>query len=300
MALLIRNGLLYTQTARGTIRGDILLDQDGILAVAEQIDASSAVLDHIIDADDLHVCPGLIDPHMHLVRAARYLKDDLSALGDAALAAGVTTSALWQGDGETCIIRHGHQAAQAPTIVMLKVEDKSDEALKEHMLAAAENGTVLGCEIYGTASAKRVLRLQRETACRMVLAHLTDCGDMAGEIIASGCPVILGACCRRGTTSAYELAATLQRAGVTVALTGDYPSTRLHHLPISAGLCIKEGLSTEEALRMVTIDAAKLLGVDQVAGSIEVGKRADLTLFDGNPMMLASARVITVSGGELL
>lgn len=299
MALLIRNGLLYTQMARGTIRGDVLLDQDGILAVAEHIDPTSEVLEHIIDAENLHVCPGLIDPHMHLVRASRYMKDDLSALGDAALAAGVTTSALWQGDGEACMVRHGHQDAGAPPVTQLKVEDKTEDELRQAMLDAVASGTRLGCEIYGTAAAKRVLALQRETGCQLVLTHLTDCGDMAGEIIASGCPVILGACCRRGTTSAYELAARLQRAGVTVALTGDYPSTRLHHLPISAGLCVKEGLSTEEALRMVTIDAARLLGVDEVAGSIEVGKRADLALFDGNPLMLASARVITVSGGNL-
>ena len=299
MALLIRNGLLYTQTALGTIRGDILLDQDGILAVAEHIDASSEVLEHIIDADDLHVCPGLMDPHMHLVRAARYMKDDLSALSDAALAAGVTTSALWQGDGEACIVRHGQQDAGAQPLICLKVEDKSDTELRQAMLDAAQSGSRLGCEIYGTTALKRVLALRRETGCPLVLVHLTDCGDLAGEIIASGCPVILGACCRRGSTSAYGLAMTLQRAGVTVALTGDYPSTRLHHLPISAGLCVKEGLSTEEALRMITIDAAKLLGVDQSAGSIEVGKRADLTLFDGDPLMLASARVITICGSEM-
>lgn len=300
MALLIRNGLLYTQTARGTIRGDILLDQDGILAVDERIDAPTETLEHVIDADDLYVCPGLIDPHMHLIRAARYLKDDLSALGDEALAAGVTTSALWQGDGEACIIRHGRAEAKARPIVQLWVEDKTDGELRHAMEKAAAEGNRLGCEIYGTAECRRVLALQKETGCHLVLVHLTGCGDMVEEIAASGCPVILGACCRRGSTSAYALATGLQRLGVTVAMTGDYPSTRLHHLPISAGLCVKEGLSTEEALRMITVDAAKLLGVDDVAGSIEPGKRADLTIFDGNPLMLASARVITVSGGVLL
>ena len=300
MALLIRNGLLYTLTARGTIRGDILLDQDGILAVAEHIDTSMEVLEHIIDADDLHVCPGLVDPHMHLVRAAKHVKDDLSALSDEALAAGVTTSALWQDDGEACVVRHGHKDADAPSLVCLNVENKSADELLEAMKGAARSGIRLGCEIYSPAALRRVLALRRETGCQVVLAHLIDCGDMAGEIIASGCPVILGACCRRGSTSAYELAARLQRAGVTVALTGDYPSTRLHHLPISAGLCLKEGLTTEEALRMITIDAAKLLGVETVVGGLEPHKRADLTIFDGNPLMLASARVITVSGGELL
>ena len=300
MALLIRNGLLYTQTARGTIRGDILLDQDGILAVAEHIDASSEVLEHIIDADDLHICPGLIDPHMHLVRAAKYMKDDLSALADAALGAGVTTCALWQGDGEAVLVRHGHQEADGKTLRFLKVDGASDAALRASMEAAAGSGAALGCEIYSPAALKRVLAMTRETGCEVVLIHLIDCGDMAGEIIASGCPVILGACCRRGAGSAYALAAVLHRAGVTVALTGDYPSTRLHHLPISAGLCLKEGLSTEEALHMVTLGAAKLLGVDAVTGSIEPGKRADLAIFDGNPLMLASARVMTVSSGELL
>lgn len=300
MALLIRNGLLYTQTARGTVRGDVLLDESGILAVTERIDEQSVALEHIIDAENLHVCPGLIDPHMHLVRAARRLEDDLYALGQEALVAGVTTYALWQGDGEGCVIRHGQQAAEAPALVQLKVEGRTDGELRQAMQDAAGRGIRLGCEIYGAADAKRVLRLRRETGCAVVLAHLTDCGDMLGEVVASGCPVILGACCRRGSGSAYALAARLQRAGVTVALTGDYPSTRLHHLPISAGLCVKEGLSAEEALRMMTLDAARLLGLDGVAGSIEPGKRADLTLFDGDPMRLSSARVITVCGGELL
>ena len=300
MALLIRNGLLYTQTARGTIRGDILLDENGILAIAEQIDEKSVLLEHIIDARDLHVCPGLIDPHMHLIRAAQRMEDDLSALGNEALAAGVTTSVLWQGDGDGCMVRHGQREAQAPALVQHKVEGKTDDELRQIMQGAAGRGVRLGCEIYSASDGRRVLRLQRETGCPIVLVHLIDCADLLGEIVASRCPVILGACCRRGSGSAYALAARLQRAGVTVALTGDYPSTRLHHLPISAGLCVKEGLSVEEALRMITIDAAKLLGVDGAVGSLEPGKRADLTLFDGNPLMLASARVITVSGGELL
>lgn len=299
MALLIRNGLLHTQSARGTFRGDVLMDERGIIAVDEHVEVHDLALEHILDADDLHVTPGLIDPHMHFFRAAARLEDDLNALADAALASGLTTSALWEKDGESCRVRHGRQPACVPELRMLKIDGKTDGELLTVMADAASKGVRLGCEIDSPASLMRVLALKRQTGAELLLVHLIDCGGLAEEIIVSGCSVILGACCRRGKTSAYALAVSLQRAGVLVALTSDYPATRLHHLPISAGLCIKEGLDSEEALRMVTLDAARMLGIDEVTGSIEPGKRADLTLFDGPPLLLASARVITLCGGQL-
>lgn len=299
MAYFIHNGMLWTQSDRGDFRGDILWDEDGIRAVGPSLDVSDVPLEHVVEAENLYVCPGLIDAHMHLIRAADRLPDDLTALGRVALAAGVTTAALWQGDGEDCLIRHGEQAAEAPRLVRLQAEEHTDAELRDVMARATEEGVRLGCEAHSPALVRRLLRLRLETGCALILTHLTDCGDMLGELIAAGCPVILGANSRRGSASAYALAARLQRAGLTVALTGDYPSTRLHHLPINAGLCVREGLTAREALRTVTRDAAKLLGIDRATGSIEPGKRADFALYDGDPLKLASARVMTVCGGVL-
>ena len=57
---------------------------------------------------------------------------------------------------------------------------------------------------------------------------------------------------------------------------------------------------TEEALRMVTLDAARLLGLADSTGSIEVGKRADLALFEGHPLRLSAIHRLTILGGKLI
>lgn len=77
--------------------------------------------------------------------------------------------------------------------------------------------------------------------------------------------------------------------GVLVALTADYPATRPHHLPICAGLCVRAGMPAADAFRAVTADAARLLGLHNVCGALRPGLRADLTLYDGDPLRLASA-----------
>ena len=55
------------------------------------------------------------------------------------------------------------------------------------------------------------------------------------------------------------------------------------HLPMHIGFCIARGLKEKDAFEGVTIRAAKLLGIEDKVGSIEVGKDADLAIFDGFP-----------------
>ena len=178
--------------------------------------------------------------------------------------------------------------------------DMNDQELKEAMTEAVVTGHRLACEVYGEKALRRLLSLRQETGCPLVLTHLTGCEAMAREIIASGCEAIMGACVLRSGGSAYGLAAELARAGVTLALTSDYPATRLHHLPLCAGLCVRGGMDRQDALRAITVQAARLLRVEKDCGTIEPGKRADLALFDGDPLMLATARVMTVSAGEIV
>lgn len=298
--LLIQNGFLHPMTSMEPGQGDILIDHGRILRVEKRIDPTTMSLERVIEADGLHICPGLIDAHMHLVRASDRAEDDQAALTRSALDAGVTTVALWPEENwETCAVYHGGEnaALRSGHIKRLAAEGMTDDALRAAMRQAKATGERLACEAHGSASARRLLSMKKETGCALILAHLTDCGDLVEEIAASGCPVILGACCIRGRGSAYALAGRLQALGVTVALTADYPATRLHHLPLCAGLCVRAGMEREQALRTITLDAARLLGVEDECGSIEPGKRADLTIFDGDPLMLASDRVITICGG---
>ena len=74
----------------------------------------------------------------------------------------------------------------------------------------------------------------------------------------------------------------LNDAGINVMLTADTGS-QTAHLPMHIGFCIARGLKEKDAFEGVTIRAAKLLGIDDKVGSIEVGKDADLAIFDGFP-----------------
>lgn len=297
--LLIRNGFLHPMTDAAPFRGDVLLGGGRILRVERRIDPDTLQLESVIEAEGLHVCPGLIDAHTHLIRAEEMAQDDTSALADAALAAGVTTVAVWpDGDGERCLVYHGHDRDEAaPPLTRLLPENLTDDGIRARMRQARQEGVRLAAEVRRDSEIRRLMALKAETGCDLILAHLTGGHDMIDEIAASGCMAVLGASCQRGGESAYVLAAKLRKAGVKVALTSDYPATRLHHLRLCAGLCVRAGMKGEDALRTVTIDAARLLQVDASCGSIEPGKRADLSVYDGDPLMLATDHVMTLSGG---
>jgi imidazolonepropionase-like amidohydrolase len=84
----------------------------------------------------------------------------------------------------------------------------------------------------------------------------------------------------------FETAAALRAAGVPFALQSSYenyvPKTRvvLFEAALAAG---RGGLPFEAALASVTIDAARILGIADRVGSLEVGKDADLALYNGDP-----------------
>jgi imidazolonepropionase-like amidohydrolase len=71
-------------------------------------------------------------------------------------------------------------------------------------------------------------------------------------------------------------------------------------LRAEASMAMAHGLGQERALRAVTIDAAKLLGIDDRFGSIEKGKVADLILFDGDPLENTSHVAFTLMDGRVV
>jgi N-acetylglucosamine-6-phosphate deacetylase len=87
--------------------------------------------------------------------------------------------------------------------------------------------------------------------------------------------------------------------GVLVSINSD-SGEEMRHLNQEAAKAIKwGGMSELEALRMVTLNPAIQLRIDDRVGSIEVGKDADLTLFDGNPLEIRSVVQKTFVDGDL-
>ncbi|MBL7762274.1 MAG: amidohydrolase family protein [Chitinophagaceae bacterium] len=80
----------------------------------------------------------------------------------------------------------------------------------------------------------------------------------------------------------FKTPAILQKAGVLFALNDEDESTRYRNLPFNAGTAVAYGLTKEQALTAITLNAAKILGIDDRTGSIEVGKDANIIVCEGD------------------
>lgn len=92
----------------------------------------------------------------------------------------------------------------------------------------------------------------------------------------------------------------LAKAGIPVAIMTDHPCVPVQHLLICAAVAVREGMDEDDALRAVTINAAKAGGVDNRVGSIESGKDADIVIFSGHPFDYRTKVDITMIGGKVV
>jgi imidazolonepropionase-like amidohydrolase len=97
----------------------------------------------------------------------------------------------------------------------------------------------------------------------------------------------------------YQAAGVLARAGVPVAFSsGGYSNVRL--VPFQAAMSVAWGLDRDAAIRALTIDAAKILGVDSQVGTLEPGKLANLFVVRGDPLEIRSRISHVVIAGRSL
>ena len=89
----------------------------------------------------------------------------------------------------------------------------------------------------------------------------------------------------------YKTAAALQKAGVTFAISDDDAQTRGRNLAFNAGTAVTYGLTKEEALAAITLNAAKIMGVADKTGSIEAGKDANIIVSDGDILDMRTSNV---------
>jgi len=89
----------------------------------------------------------------------------------------------------------------------------------------------------------------------------------------------------------------LAAAGVEISIITDHPVVPVHFLVHQATLAVKEGLDPEVALRALTINPAKVLGVADRVGSLEVGKLGDVVIWSGDPLdVMQRALQVLIAG----
>jgi imidazolonepropionase-like amidohydrolase len=136
----------------------------------------------------------------------------------------------------------------------------------------------------------------------IVISGGAEAGLVAPLLKDKGVPVILGNTLTLPSredmfhAASYQLAGELAQAGVKVAFsTGDNANVRL--LPYNAAMSVAWGMSREDALKALTINAAEILGVADRIGSIEAGKDANLFVVKGDPLEIRTEVTHVFIGG---
>lgn len=151
------------------------------------------------------------------------------------------------------------------------------------------------------------IRIAKEFGLELVIIHGTEGYKIADILGEEEVPVICGPmiCDRcKPEMKGLELknAAVLAENNVKIAICTDHTVIPVQYLPISAQAAVKGGLDMEKALRSLTIDAAEILGVDDVVGSLTAGKDADIQLYrkGDSPFDLMSEPVLVMIDGEII
>ncbi len=148
------------------------------------------------------------------------------------------------------------------------------------------------------------IRIAKEFDLLMTLDHCSEGYLIPEEVARSGYPAIVGpALTTRNKIEvqnvSFKTPGILVKEGTKIAITTDHPVTPVQYLPKCAGFAVRDGLSLEDGLKAITINAAEICGVSDRVGSLEVGKDADIAIFDDNPMQTLTHTLYTFINGEV-
>jgi imidazolonepropionase-like amidohydrolase len=174
------------------------------------------------------------------------------------------------------------------------------------ILARVLDGEVPWCQhTHRADDIATAIRLSEEFGYRLIVNHGTDGHLLADTLADKQIPVIIGPLIvgrskvevrRRHMRNPGILA----RAGVEIALTTDHPVVPIDYLVHQATFAVKEGLDSETALRSITANPAKIMGLDDRVGALKPGLDADLVLWSGDPLDVMSRAVrVFIDGREV-
>ncbi|MEV3979155.1 amidohydrolase [Nonomuraea sp. NPDC049758] len=149
------------------------------------------------------------------------------------------------------------------------------------------------------------LRLADEFGHRLILNHGTEGHLLADTLAERNVPVIIGPLfTSRSKVELRQRAlrnpGILARAGVELAITTDHPVVPIHFLVHQATLAVKEGLDRDTALRSITVNPARIMGLDDRVGSLRPGLDGDVVIWSGDPLdVMSRALRVFIAGREV-
>jgi imidazolonepropionase-like amidohydrolase len=191
---------------------------------------------------------------------------------------------------------------------LAEAEKRPDRDLRREVFADVLRGKLpLLVTVNRATDIDAALRIASEFGIRIVLDSAAEAYLVADRIKAAGVPVIVHPTMRRAGTGeteniSFETAATLRAKGIPIALQSGYegyvPKTRV--ALFEAAIAAANGLTTEEALAAITVDAATILGVADRVGALKPGLDGDVALFDGDPFEYTTHCIGVVIDGRVV
>jgi imidazolonepropionase-like amidohydrolase len=188
----------------------------------------------------------------------------------------------------------------------LEKKEAFEEDLKfEELIPVIEGIMPLKIHAHKLNDIITAIRIADEYGIKITLDHCSEGLEIIEEIKKRDIPAIVGPTMTfkgkaetKGKT--FKTAGEFAKRGIVTAITTDHPVTQIEYLPICAGLCVREGMDFYHALEAITINPAKILGIDRRVGSIEVGKDADIIVLDGNPLEVMTRVKLVIGKGEIV
>ncbi len=149
------------------------------------------------------------------------------------------------------------------------------------------------------------IRIAKEFDLDYVIIHGTEGHLIKEELKEEGTKVLSGPfLCDRSKPEVVNLTpqtpSVLSKEDIPVAIVTDHPVIPIQYLPVCAALAVREGMDRFEALKAITINAAKICQIDDRVGSIEKGKDADFVVFSGDPITFTAKPEMVFCNGKLI
>ncbi len=197
-----------------------------------------------------------------------------------------------------------------------KIEDAKDDPSKmperdlgkEALLPVIRRELPLKIHCHRADDILTAIRIAKEFNVRFTLDHCTEgylIPDLLKETIEeTGAGIIIGPLLTDRSkielrNVSFSAPKALYDAGIDFAMMTDHPVIPEQYLPVCAALAVREGLPEDAALRSITINAARITGIDDRVGSLEVGKDADIAVFSGHPLDFRSRCVLCTVDGQV-
>lgn len=178
---------------------------------------------------------------------------------------------------------------------------------KEMLLKLIDREIPVRSHAHRADDIETAIRLSEEFGYRLVVDHATESYKIKELIVEKKIPVVIGPVFGRGSRVKNELRdqqmttpGIMMKAGAMVSITTDAPVIPIDTLRDTVIQCVREGLPEDRALETITINPAKVLGLDNRIGSLKPGKDADFLIFNGDPLDSRNAVFETYINGKLV